>query len=154
MTEEEARQMKEENAALKAECAQKGHRIEELEALLMAALLRIEERERRVGKDSHNRSKPPSSDGLRRNVREKRKKSENRSGGQPGHPGHTLCQVGEPDQVITHRPERGGNCQHSLQHLQGEVKERRHVHDLPHWCLEGEEHQVVQICCPHCQARS
>src|ERR1700722_18410889 len=106
MTEEEARQLREENAALKAELAQKDRRIEEVESLLMAALLRIEELERRLGKDSHNSSKPPSSDGLRRKVREKRGKSEKRSGGQKGHPGHTLSQVAEPDRVMMHRPER------------------------------------------------
>jgi transposase len=41
-----------------------------------------------------------------------------------------------------------------LQHIQGEVKERYQVHDLPELRLEVEEHQVVEICCPHCQARS
>jgi transposase len=120
----------------------------------MAALLRIEELERRLGKDSHNSSKPPSSDGLRRKVREKRKKSEKRSGGQQGHLGHTLSQVAEPDRVLMHRPEKCENCHQDLQHIQGEVKERRQVHDLPQLRLEVEEHQVVEICCPHCQART
>lgn len=154
MTEVEAQKLREENAALKRELAQKDSRIAELEALLMAALLRIEELERRVGKDSHNSSKPPSSDGLRRKVREKRKKSEKRSGGQPGHPGHTLSQVEQPDRVMMHRPEMCENCHQDLQHIPGEVKERRQVHDLPEWHLEVEEHQVVEICCPHCQAKS
>ncbi len=154
MTEEEARKLREENAALKTELAQKDDRIAELESLLMAALLRIEELERRLGKDSHNSSKPPSSDGLRRKVREKRKKSGKRSGGQQGHPGHTLSQVAEPDRVMMHRPETCENCHQDLQHIQGEVKERRQVHDVPELRLEVEEHQVVEICCPQCQVRS
>ena len=154
MTEEEARKLREENAALKTELAQKEGRIAELEALLMAALLRIEELERRLGKDSHNCSKPPSSDGLRRKVREKRKKSEKRSGGQQGHPGHTLSQVAEPDRVMMHCPEKCENCHQNLPSLPGEVKERRQAHDLPELRLEVEEHQVVEICCPHCQIRS
>ncbi len=154
MTEEEARKLREENAALQRALAQKDSRIAELESLLMAALLRIEELERRGGKDSHNSSKPPSSDGLRRKVREKRKKSEKRSGGQQGHPGHTLSQGAEPDRVMMHRPEMCENCHQDLQHIPGEVKERRQVHDLPELRLEVEEHQVVEICCPHCQARS
>lgn len=154
MTEEEAQKLREENAALKRELAQKDERIAEVESLLMAALLRIEELERRLGKDSHNSSKPPSSDGLRRKVREPRKKSEKRSGGQQGHRGHTLSQVAEPDHVMMHRPEKCENCHQDLQHLPGEVKERRQVHDLPQLRLEVEEHQVVEICCPHCQVRS
>jgi len=48
----------------------------------MRALLRIEELERRVAKDSHNRSKPPSSDGLGRKAGKPRKKSGKPSGGQ------------------------------------------------------------------------
>lgn len=97
----------------------------------MAALLRREELERRLGKDSHNRSKPPSSDGLRRKVREKRGKNQKRSGGQKGHPGHTLTQVEQPVRVITHRPSSCEECQQSLQEVAGEIKECRQVHDLP-----------------------
>lgn len=47
---------------------QKDRLIEELEGLLMSALLRIEELERRPAKDSHNSRKPPSSDGPKRKV--------------------------------------------------------------------------------------
>lgn len=66
MTEEEARHLRKENAELREELAQKDQRIEELEGLLTGALLRIEELERRLAKDSHNSSKPPSSDGFKR----------------------------------------------------------------------------------------
>jgi transposase len=154
MREEEARQLREEQAALKAEVAQKDRRIEELESLLMAALLRIEELERRLGKDSHNSSKPPSSDGFQRKVREKRRKSEKKSGGQKGHPGHTLTQVAMPDRVLIHRPVSCETCQQDLQGVAGNIQERRQVHDLPELRLEVEEHQVEEVCCPTCQARS
>ena len=42
MTEEEAKQLRQENADLKEAVAQKDQRIEGLEGLLMSALLRIE----------------------------------------------------------------------------------------------------------------
>jgi hypothetical protein len=42
------------DASLKADAVRKDQRIEELEALLMRALLRIEELERQQRKDSHN----------------------------------------------------------------------------------------------------
>jgi predicted RNase H-like nuclease (RuvC/YqgF family) len=80
MTEEEARQLKQEKASLKEEAAQKDRRIEELEGLLMSALLRIEELERRLAKNSHYSSKPPSSDGFLRKGKP-RKKSGKASGG-------------------------------------------------------------------------
>jgi len=76
MTEEEASQLRKENAELKAALAQKDQRIEELEGLLVSALLRIEELERRLAKDSHNSSKPPSSDGFKRKAHELRNEFE------------------------------------------------------------------------------
>src|SRR5437588_1082378 len=105
MTEEEAIQLRTENAALRAELARKDQRIEELEGLLMSALLRIDELERRLTKDSHNSSKPPSSDGLKHKLKPRPKKSKP-SGGQPGHQGHALQQVESPDKVLTHREKR------------------------------------------------
>jgi transposase len=72
MTEEEANQLRQEHAALKEAIAQRDRRIEELEGLLMSAVLRIEELERRLAKDSHNSSKPPASDGLARKGKRRR----------------------------------------------------------------------------------
>jgi hypothetical protein len=70
-------------------------RTEELEALLMRALLRNDELERRLAKDSHNSSKPPSSDGLKHHLKRRQKKSKS-SGGQPGPQGHALQQGEKP----------------------------------------------------------
>src|SRR5260370_26823687 len=103
MTEEEAKHLRQENAELKEALTQKDRRIEELEGLLMSALLRIEELERRLAKDSHNSSKPPSSDALKRKVLP-RKKSEKPSGGQKWHQGHALLPVAEPHAVRMNRP--------------------------------------------------
>src|SRR6266700_7568568 len=130
MTEEEARQLEKAYADLKEEAAQKDCRIEELEALLMRAVLRIEELERRLAKDSHNSSKPPSSDGLSRKGKP-RHKSGKPNGGQKGHPGHALQQVATPDQVITHRPSMCEACQRALHEVAGQIKERRQIHELP-----------------------
>jgi transposase len=151
MTEEEARKLEQAYAELKEEAAQKDRRIEELEALLMRALLRIEELERRQRKDSHNSSKPPSSDGLGRKPREQRKKSGKPSGGQTGHQGQALLQALKPDSVVSHRPRRCEQCQCDLQEEVGRVKERRQIHDLPELRLRVQEHQLEEICCPVCE---
>jgi transposase len=150
MTEEEARQLKQELEELKAEGARKDQRIEELEALLMRAVLRSEELERRLAKDSHNSSKPPSSDGFSRKLKPRRKSGRSK-GGQPGHQGHNLEQVAAPDQVITHRPPHCEACQSELPELAGQLKERRQVLDLPELRMLVTEHRVEGICCPACQ---
>jgi transposase len=157
MTDEEAIQLKQAFAdlqqaffSLKEEIAQKDRRIEELEALLMRALLRNDELERRLAKDSHNSSKPPSSDGLKHKPKPHQKKSKP-SGGQPGHPGRALHQVENPDEVITHRPKRCEACQHELGAIAGQLNERRQIHELPELRLRVIEHQVEAICCPACQ---
>jgi transposase len=151
MTEEETRKQGEELADLKEQMAKKDQRIEELEAYLMRALLRIEELKRRLGKDSHNSSKPPSSDGLGRKPGKARKKSEKRSGGQKGHQGTSLSQVLTPDERLSHRPTHCEACQFDLRQEVGRVKERRQIHDIPEIRLQVVEHHVEEICCPACQ---
>jgi transposase len=151
MTEEEVRQLIKEYAELKEEAARKDQRIEDLEGMLMSALLRIEELERRLAKDSHTSSKPPSSDGLGRKRRTYRQKSGKPSGGQEGHSGHTLLPTLSPDIMVVHRPTHCEHCQDNLQQEAGRVKERRQLHDLPELRLQVTEHQIEEICCPICQ---
>lgn len=77
---------------------------EEKDALIYALLERVEELERRLGLNSTNSGKPPSSDGLKREqrVQSLRKPSGKKSGGQEGHEGTTLRQVELADEVIEH----------------------------------------------------
>lgn len=130
MTEEETSHLRKENAELKEELARKNQRIEELEGLLMGALLRIEELERRLAKDSHNSSKPPSSDGFKRKGKQ-RLSSSKPKGGQRGHAGHALEMVEIPDQVVIHRPSHCEACQCELGTVAGQIKERWQIHELP-----------------------
>ena len=150
MTEEEASQLRKENTELKEELARKDQRIEELEGLLVSALLRIEELERRLAKDSHNSSKPPSSDGFKRKGK-KRPSSNKATGGQKGHRGQTLEQVEKPDQVIVHWPSQCEVCQCNLATVEGQIKERRQIQDLPVLRLIVTEHRVEVRTCPQCQ---
>ena len=78
-------------------------------ALLKA---RLAELERRLGLNSSNSSKPPSSDGLKRPARtgSLREKSGKSSGGQRGHKGETLRQTSAPDRVIDHYPTGCEQC--------------------------------------------
>ena len=63
----------------------------------------VQELRDQLAKDSHNSSKPPSSDGLsKRRSQSLRQSGVRPRGGQPGHKGQTLAQVAEPQHVILH----------------------------------------------------
>jgi transposase len=133
-----------EHASLQADYAQLRQQMEQV-------LGRLREVEGQLAKDSHNSSKPPSSDGPARKARSQRKASGKPTGGQPGHAGRTLLQVATPDEVVTHRPAVCAQCQQELVAVPGSVKERRQVHDLPEVRLRVREHRVEQVQCPRCQ---
>ncbi|EFH88784.1 IS66 family transposase [Ktedonobacter racemifer] len=98
---------------------------------------------------SSNSSKPPSSDGfrLRENLRPKSGKP---TGGQAGHPGHTLQQGAEPDQVIMHRPTHCEACHCELPEAAGRTVERQQIHELPEVQVQVTEHRVEAVGCPAC----
>ena len=64
------------------------------------------------GKDSHNSSKPPSSDGYGKKPAPKslKKSSGKRQGGQPGHKGSGMKIDREPDKVVEHYPSICEQC--------------------------------------------
>ena len=140
-------------------------RIAELEAEnrqqreeIAALLERVRDLEARLAKDSHNSSKPPSSDGLKRQLprtRSLRRKTGKKPGGQLGHRGETLHLVAEPDAIVEHRPTVCVACQAPLADGVGPVevvaRERRQVQDLPPIRLRVTEHQALSVRCPACQ---
>src|SRR5664279_3529934 len=75
-------------------------------AEMEALRARIAELERRLGLDSSNSGKPPSSDGLKKPPRVKslREPSDKAPGGQKGHKGETLRQVTAPSRIVDHYP--------------------------------------------------
>src|SRR5437660_2582258 len=94
-----------ENAALRVENTA-------LKELIAGMQARIAELERRLGLNSSNSGKPPSSDGLRKppRVRSLREPSGRPSGGQKGHKGETLFQVATPDTTVDHFPPSCAAC--------------------------------------------
>lgn len=137
---------------LEAEKRELQEQVETLQGQLQEALARIKQLEERLKKDSHNSHKPPSSDGLQRKRHSLRRRSGKKSGGQEGHSGQTRALVQAADRISSHRPESCEQCGSDLQGREGQVVERRQVHDLPAIRLEVEEHQVQEVCCPQCQS--
>ncbi len=136
---------------LEKQLAERDQLIRELRRLLSHMEEKNQELEAKLAKDSHNSSKPPSSDGMKRRTYSKRPPSTKRTGGQPGHEGHTLQRSETPDTIVTHRPEVCPECQTSLKNIPGEITETRQVLDLPPPPqLLVTEHQVERVGCPKC----
>jgi transposase len=89
--------------------------------------------ERRLGLNSSNSGKPPSSDGLKKppRVASLREPSGNKPGGQKGHDGETLRQVAEPDNIIDHYPQACAGCGSMLTPAMATGHSTRQVFDLP-----------------------
>jgi transposase len=117
---------------------------------------RVKQLEDRLGKDSHNSSLPPSTDGLKKKKPVSlRQPSGRKPGGQKGHPGRTLTFSEQPDEILPHPPTQCGGCGACLEEVAGEEGERRQVFDLPPITLKVTEHRLVNKVCPTCgQANS
>lgn len=109
--------------------------IARLEARIDEQDAQIAELKARIGQNSRNSSKPPSSDGYGKPAPKKRslrRPSGRKQGGQDGHEGARLEPVAVPDERVEHQPERCDGCGGSLagaERLQG--GESRQVFELP-----------------------
>lgn len=128
----------------------------EMDARLDASEKRVRHLEARLAKDSHNSSKPPSSDGLNKpKPKSLRTRSGRPTGGQPGHAGRTLRMVEKPDAVVSHPVNQCAACGRSLTGQPPERVERRQVFDLPEPKLEVTEHQAeIKTCTCGCRNRA
>jgi transposase len=126
---------------------------DELVALLLAQEARIAELERRLGLNSGNSGKPPSSDGLKKPPRTSslRQPSGKKTGGQKGHPGETLRRSETPDAIIDHYPPSCAGCGELLTEAMAADFVARQVFDLPEpQPLIVTEHRAYGCRCAAC----
>lgn len=126
--------------------------LELLEQVAKVAQLtaRVAELEARLGMNSANSSKPPSSDGyFKPNPKSLREKSGRKPGGQKGHVGTNLRQVSEPDAVEVHSP-ACCVCGYCLDETPVDHVECRQVFEVPEKLLRVTEHRMVCKKCPRC----
>ena len=108
-----------------------------------------------IVKDSHNSSRPPSSDhpAVKR-TRSLRRPSGNRPGGQLGHPGQTRPLAAHPSRVILHHPPRCRRCQSSLWAAPVLHHQRRQVIEMVPQRLRVTEHRAEVRRGASCGART
>jgi transposase len=130
--------------AVRAAIELQGDTIVKLEA-------RIGDLEARLGLNSTNSSKPPSSDGPGVPRSGKKAKGKKR-GGQPGHKGHhRMLLPPERAEVVVHAPESCEHCGHSLAGAEEALPAQVHqVVELPAIRAEVKEYRIACLRCPKC----
>lgn len=117
---------------------QQATRISELEE-------RVKSLEVTLNKNSHNSSKPPSTDNFaheKPNPKSSRIKSGKKPGGQQGHVGKTLELIDNPDKTTVHKVKRCKNCGKNIEDEIAIDHERRQVFDIPPVKIYVEEHKA------------
>ncbi len=135
----------------------------ERDAVIANQAARIAELERRLGLDSSNSGKPPSSDGLAKPTAEElkerqrfRRQARGRPpGGQRGHAGSTFARCATPDRIADHHPAACAACGGARDAGMSVGFAARQVHDLPEPSpLEVTAHRAHRCVCPACGAET
>src|SRR4029077_1956665 len=126
-------------------------------AEIAALKARVAELERRLGLNSSNTGKPPSTGGPEKPARggRPREAPHKPSGGQKGHKGETLRQVAEPDSVVDHFPSSCTACGAAVTPAMSSDHSARQVFDLPEpRPLVVTEHRAHNCVCTGCGAHT
>jgi transposase len=113
----------------------------------------VKELERKLGQNSQNSSKPPSSDGYQKpNPKSLRGKSGKPSGGQNGHQAHWLQMDEHPDHIVTHDVSQCEKCGADLSAVDSLPADKRQEFNII-VKMESTEYRVVTKVCtdPNCR---
>lgn len=140
-----------------------GFSIDELLVQIRALVKKVAELEAinaelkaRLGLNSKNSSKPPSSDGYKKpKPKNRRVRSGKKPGGQKGHRGSNMKIPHEPDEVQKHLPEKCQNCPHLGECQQNDnfsCAESRFVVDVTITTKVTEHQTLKPTMCPYEQS--
>ena len=102
----------------------------------------------RLGQNSGNSSRPPSSDGLAKPAPKSLRKKTGRKPGRPkGQPGVTMQLSGCPDRVVRHQPACCSRCAGGLAGAAEAGMIRRQVTEIPLVKAEVTEHRLIGRAC-------
>ena len=126
--------------------------VEKLQELVALQEIRIKELEEKLGMNSKNSSKPPSTDNKfnKGNGRKRETSSNNKRGAQNGHKGKTLKISATPDKIEYLMPTVCSCCGKSLKKCDSLKNEKRQVFDLPKIEMYITEYQSHTKECSHC----
>ena len=126
-------------------------KVDELTLTVEKLTNRVNQLETELNKNSHNSNKPPSSDGLKKQLTTKslRKKSNKKSGGQTGHLGKTLEMNPNPDKITPLKICNCSNCGKNLETVEIKGTEKRQIIDVI-LTKYTEEFQAEIKDCPDC----
>lgn len=112
---------------------------------------RNSELEVQLSKDSHNSSRPPSSDPpWAKKNQSLRRPSGRRPGGQAGHRGSTLRLTPRPDRIVEHRPPQCRSCRSVLTTAQVVRHLKQQVIEVVPARLRVIEHRLCVLRCSTC----
>ena len=141
LTEEEAYQL----------CISEPRTMAKLIIKLQALQDQVKELQDRLGLNSSNSSKPPSSNSPFDKKPKTTSNGKRKSGGQKGREGKNLKMVKHPDTVIASIPQVCQDCGISLAEAQSRLVASRQVFDLPILKIQVTEYQVHTKQCPCCK---
>jgi transposase len=151
----EVLELRQENARLAAENAALRQRLEQQDVIIAALRAEIAAMKVKLGENSQNSHKPPSTDApSARALRRRKAKSERKRGGQAGHRGwrRELVPIEQVDGVEVYLPQQCGHCGEALSAADrvGEPV-RFQVTELPEPKPQVTEHQAYACRCSHCR---
>lgn len=112
---------------------------------------RNQELEALSAKDSHNSSRPPSTDPVwAKRTKSLRRPSGKRPGGQAGHKGETLRLSDSPDRTVEYRPRECRGCHAALDSAQIVSHRRQQVVEVVPARLKVTEHRLLALRCGMC----
>lgn len=121
--------------------------LEQENAVLRAEVASLRDQ---LAKNSGNSSKPPSSDGYKRKIKNNRIKSGKKIGGQKGHEGSSLEFSATPDTVVDIPSPSHCPCGQNLSETPLKRTDRRQVYDIPPMRIHVSEYRLEVKQCPCC----